>query len=179
MSERSTLISKLLRERDYRANYIRAKLDVLVPSQLRALRLKRDLTQPILADQAGMKQSRISAMETPGRTNFNLETLVRMAATLNVGLMVKFVPFSEMLKWENNYSQDVFDVTPLEKDSDFTNPGQVEQMLAVRTGMQTPNVSAVVVASRGNNVAEMPLPQRAATAIGVAQPQMEMAVGAD
>src|SRR5260370_41604063 len=102
MNERSKLINNLLSERDYRANYIRAKLDVLVPSQLRALRLRRDLTQPILAEQAGMKQSRISAMETPGRTNFNLETLVRLAATFKVGLVVKFVPFSAMLRWEND-----------------------------------------------------------------------------
>jgi hypothetical protein len=122
-----------------------------------------------------MKQPRISAMETPGRTNFNLETLVRMAATLNVGLMVKFVPFSQMLKWENNYSQDVFDVTPIEKDSDFTNPNQAEQMIAVRTGMQTPNVSAVIERGFGNDVAEMP--SRPRSAMAMAPPQMVAAGG--
>jgi len=69
-----------------------------------------------------MKQSRISAMETPGKVNFNLDTLVRMAATLNVGMMVKFIPFSEMLGWENEYSQDIFDVTQLTHDLDFLQP---------------------------------------------------------
>src|SRR5438132_13747529 len=108
MTDRSKLISRLLGERDYRAAYIRAKLDVLIPSQLRALRIRQDKTQPVLAEMAGMKQPRISAMETPGRVNFNLDTLVRMAATLNVGLMVKFIPFSEMLGWENDYNQDIF-----------------------------------------------------------------------
>jgi len=122
MNERSKLISRLLSERDYRAAYIRAKLDVLVPSQLRALRLRQDKTQPLLAEMAGMKQSRISAMETPGKVNFNLDTLVRMAATLKVGLAVKFVPFSEMLGWENEYSQDTFDVTKLDDDMDFLQP---------------------------------------------------------
>ena len=122
MSERSKLISRLLLERDYRAAYIRAKLDVLIPSQLRALRLRQEKTQPELAKLADMKQSRISAMETPGQVNFNLETLVRMAATLNVGLMVKLVPFSELLMWENEYSQEVFDVTRLPNDTDFLEP---------------------------------------------------------
>src|SRR6266852_5879608 len=101
MNERSKLISRLVNERDFRAAYIRSKLDVLIPSQLRALRLRQDLTQNILAVEAEMKQSRISAMETPGRTNFNLATLVSMAATFKVGLIVKFVPLSEMLRWEN------------------------------------------------------------------------------
>ena len=110
---------------------------------------------------ADMKQSRISAIETPGRVNFNLNTLVRMAATLNVALMVKLVPFSEMLRWENDYSQDVFEVTPIGEDIEFINPDQASQGAVVRTGMQTPNVSAGVVSFRGNAVAEMSLPRPA------------------
>jgi transcriptional regulator with XRE-family HTH domain len=122
MSDRSTLISRLISDRDFRADYIRAKLDVLIPSQLRGLRRRDDLTQPQLAEMAGMKQARISAMETQGRVNFNRETLVRMAATYGVGLIVQFVTFSEMLEWENNYSQDTFNVTRLENDTDFLRP---------------------------------------------------------
>src|SRR5712692_3475587 len=122
MGERQTIISRLINERDYRADYIRAKLEVLIPSQLRALRLRQELTQPVLAEMSGMKQSRISAMETPGRVNFNQETLVRIAATLKVGLAIKFVSFSEMLGWENDYSQDAFNVIQLPNDVDFLRP---------------------------------------------------------
>jgi transcriptional regulator with XRE-family HTH domain len=102
-----------------RASYIRAKLNVLIPAQLRSLRLKRDLKQSDLAEEAGMKQSRISAMERPGAVNFNIETLVRTAAALKVGLEVKFVPFSEMLSWENTFNQDLFDVIPIDRDTRF------------------------------------------------------------
>lgn len=119
MNERLKLVSKLLEDRDYRAAYIKAKLDVLIPSQLRALRLRQSKTQPVLADMAGMKQSRISAMETPGKVNFNVDTLVRMAATLKVGLAIEFVPFSEMLSRENEYSQDTFNATQLDDDAEF------------------------------------------------------------
>ncbi len=122
MSERHNIVSRLVTDREYRADYIRAKLEVLIPSQLRALRLRQDKTQPELAQMADMKQSRISAMETPGKVNFNLHTLVRMAATLNVAMTVKFVPFSEMLGWENEYSQDIFNVTQLSDDIDFLQP---------------------------------------------------------
>jgi transcriptional regulator with XRE-family HTH domain len=122
MSDRQKIVSRLTADRDFRANYIRAKLEVLIPSQLRALRLREEKTQSELAQLADMKQARISAMETPGRVNFNLETLVRMAATHSCGLLFKFVPFSEMLEWENEYSQDTFNVTRLSEDIDFLQP---------------------------------------------------------
>jgi len=133
MSDRSQLISRLLRERDFRAAYIRAKLDVLIPSQLRALRLSQDKTQPEVARLSDMKQSRISAIETPGRVNFNLETLVRLAATHSIGLIVKFVPFSEMLEWENEYSQDTFNVTQLSEDIAFLHPKAARTVVGSRS----------------------------------------------
>lgn len=125
MSDRQKIISRLIADRDFRADYIRAKLDVLIPSQLRALRMRENKTQPELAQMADMKQSRISAMETPGLVNFNRETLVRMAATHSVGMVIKFVPFSEMLEWENSYSQDAFSVTQLADDTNFLNPATI------------------------------------------------------
>lgn len=119
MSERSELTSRLKDHTDSRASYIRGKLNVLIPAQLRALRLRRELKQAELASEADMKQSRISAMECPGAVKFNIETLIRAAAALRVGLEVKFVPFSEMLRWENAFSQDTFDVTPIDDDKRF------------------------------------------------------------
>ena len=119
MSERSELTSRLKDNTDSRASYIRGKLNVLIPAQLRALRLRRELKQAELASEAAMKQSRISAMECPGAVKFNIETLIRAAAALRVGLEVKFVPFSEMLRWENAFSQDTFDVTPIDDDKRF------------------------------------------------------------
>jgi hypothetical protein len=101
MNERSQLISRLQVDAKYRAAYIRSKLDILIPSQIRALR--GESTQKELGIAVDMKQSHISAMETPGSVNFNLEALVRLASVFKLGMMVKFVPFSEMLAWENSY----------------------------------------------------------------------------
>lgn len=123
MSERSKRISKLKESATSRASYIRAKLNVLIPSQIRALRLKSDnMTQKQLAVLADMAQPRISAMERPGEAKFNIDTLVRLASAFKVALKVEFVPFGEMLAWENSFSQDAFNVTRIDNDLCFLNP---------------------------------------------------------
>ena len=123
MNDRSTLISKLVSDIDTRTAYIRAKLGTLVPAQIRALRLKSDMPrQADLANEAKLHQSRISMFETPVAANVTLETLSRLAAAFQVGVVVKFVPFSEMLEWENGFSQDKFNVTKIAADAAFINP---------------------------------------------------------
>jgi transcriptional regulator with XRE-family HTH domain len=82
--------------------------------------------QKDLARAADMHQSRISMFETPGMANVTLETLARLAATFKTGIVVKFVPFHEMLHWENSFSQDAFDVIPrLDSDDKFINPAMI------------------------------------------------------
>lgn len=122
MLSRSKVISNLLEHRTARESYVRAKLNQLIPSQIRALRLRQEWSQKELGDAAEMKQARISAIETPGVVNFSLETLVRIAAALRVGLQVRFLPYSEMLCWENDFSQDSFSVTKIEQDDEFLDP---------------------------------------------------------
>lgn len=118
MNERSQLIDKLTKNRQTREAYIRSKVYTNVASQLRAVRRREDLTQEVLANISEMKQSRISAMERPG-TRWNIETLIRLVASLRIGLVVKLASFSEMLDWENGFSQDAFDVITIDKDVDF------------------------------------------------------------
>jgi transcriptional regulator with XRE-family HTH domain len=138
MDDRSNLISRLLESQKARTAYIKAKLSVLVPAQIRAARLK-STTPPMpkqkdLAREAGLQQSRISMFETPGAANITLETLAKIAAGLRVGVIVKFVPFHEMLRWDNAFSPSAFDVQPrLEQDEFFLNPatvGEEDRMIA-------------------------------------------------
>jgi transcriptional regulator with XRE-family HTH domain len=118
MSDKFQLIDKLEKNRVSRESYTRSKVSVSVPSQIRALRRRRKLTQQELAQEADMKQSRISAIERPG-TQLNIDTLIRVAAAFKVGLIVKFAPFSEMLEWENGFSQDSFNAVEVERDWKF------------------------------------------------------------
>src|SRR5689334_3391135 len=110
MRERSDKISKLLTDQQARAAYINAKLSILVPAQIRTLRIKSTSPpmprQSDLAREAKEHQSRISMFETPGMSNMTLATLSNVAAGLRCGVVVRFVPFSEMLRWENSFSLD-------------------------------------------------------------------------
>ncbi len=127
MNDRSSRISRLLHSQKSRASYIKSKLAVLIPAQIRCLRL-RTSSPPLpyqrdLAREADMHQSRISMFETPGAANFTIDTLAKIAAALKVGVIVQFVSFSEMLRWENSFSPDNFDVQPrLEEDHAFLEP---------------------------------------------------------
>lgn len=153
MNERSNQIYKLRRDKRSRLSYIKAKLSVLVPSQIRALRLKSDMPrQADLAKEAkelGLYQSRISMMETPGEANITLETLAKVAAIFKVGLVVKFVPFSEMLRWENSFAQDTFNVTKVDNDLEFLYPELYEKGRIVSRTFQQEVQSDAPLALRG------------------------------
>lgn len=135
MNARSEQICKLQNSLKRRTAYITSKLGVVVPSQIKALRLQSNmLRQSDLAKAAEMHQSRISMFETPGAANVTLETLARIAAALKVGLIVKFVPFSEMLRWENNFCSDTFTVTKLDDDEAFLSPARPSKEAEIMAG---------------------------------------------
>jgi transcriptional regulator with XRE-family HTH domain len=146
------VISKLIKDRASREAYIGAKLKVLIPSQIRALRLRSNTPrQEDLANAAAMKQSRISAMETPGTVNFNLETLVRIASALKVGLTVKFVSFSEMLEWENGFSQDEFNPVTIDNDAEFA-----RQQMAPAARRESEIIDAEIVEASASEAGTLP-----------------------
>lgn len=148
MLSRSQIISKLLTGRSSRESYIRAKLSQLIPSQIKALRLREEWTQKELGEKADMKQARISAMEKPGEVAFTLETLIRLASAFRVGLQVRFVDHSKMLKWDNSYSQEDFMVIPLERDEQFISPPSASGRPIYFADTYTPPVSVPIPVSQ-------------------------------
>lgn len=96
-------ISKLwrkLRNKAYRDGYTEAQLSIEIPFQIRALRKARGWTQVQLAERCGIPQARISHIEQPGRDPLSLRTLYRLASAFDVGLLVQFVSFSELVRRE-------------------------------------------------------------------------------
>jgi transcriptional regulator with XRE-family HTH domain len=121
--------------------------------------------QADLANEAKLHQSRISMFETPGAANVTLETLSRLAAAFQVGVVVKFVPFSEMLKWENGFSQDSFNVTKIGDDKAFISPSvisrpttQTQTFRTMRANQWKVNVSTAHGQWTAANVAEISAP---------------------
>lgn len=126
MNEKAQLIDKLKNSFSSRVAYTKATTSVNVASQIKALRRRRKMTQEELGKLMGTGQPRVSAIERPGEL-LTVDTLVRLASAFRVGLMIQFVPFSEMLNWENSYRQDSFDATPIEKDTEFLEPKSIER----------------------------------------------------
>lgn len=90
------LLDKLT-DKEYREAFISEEIDVGLPMQLRAMRESRGWTQGEVARTMETKQPRFSLMEKPGYGNFSLNTLKKIASLFDVGLIVSFVPFSEMI----------------------------------------------------------------------------------
>jgi transcriptional regulator with XRE-family HTH domain len=106
-----------LKNKRYRDAFVASQISVGLPFQIRALREQRGWKQAHLAEKAGMLQPRISAMESPGGAKFNLETLRRLASAFDVGLAVRFVPFSDLVGWSERFSPDDFKIPSFSEEA--------------------------------------------------------------
>jgi transcriptional regulator with XRE-family HTH domain len=83
----------------YRDVFVSSELSTNIAAQISTMREDRGWTQADLADRAGMAQGRISVLENPEYEGTSLTTLKRLASAFDVGLAVRFVPFSDNLAW--------------------------------------------------------------------------------
>lgn len=115
-------ISKLtdkLRDAGYRKAFVASQINIGIPFQIRALLKKRGKKQDWLAAKTGMLQPRISGLMTAGKTHPNIETLRRLAEAFDCGLAVRFVPFSELARWSDEFDPESFDVPEFAEDLGF------------------------------------------------------------
>lgn len=105
MNTDSSLVTEL-KDKSYRDAYVASQIRIGLPLQVRALRKSRGWTQPELAEHANMAQPRISEIEKPGERKLNIDTLLRLASAFDVGLEVRFVPFSELINTSEQLDLD-------------------------------------------------------------------------
>ena len=105
-----------LQTKVYRDAYAEAQLSIEIPFQVRALRKARGWTQAKLAALCGIPQSRISHIEQPGRDPLSLRTLYRLSSAFDVGLLVQFVSFSELVHLEAAFNPVTFYVSSFKDD---------------------------------------------------------------
>jgi len=110
-------IWKKMGRKSYRDAFVSAHISNTVASQIATLRAKFELTQKQLAEKAGMRQSRISALEDPNYENIEVGTLRRLASAFDVALTVRFVPFSELAKWSVSMSTAKIAVPSFDEDT--------------------------------------------------------------
>lgn len=106
-----------IRTREQRRAFIASQINIGVPFQIRALMERRGLTQTELAARAGLSQPSISNLARPGKTKPSMRTLQRLADAFDCALMVKFVPFSELIDEAERFSPDTFQAIEFEQDA--------------------------------------------------------------
>jgi transcriptional regulator with XRE-family HTH domain len=118
MDERKRRIIEKLKDREYRDAFAKEHIDTGIPFQIRALRKQqgRKWTQKQLGKRAGMAQETISRIEDPNYGKLTLETLKRLASAFDIGLMVRFVPFSELVDWEVSLTPTSLEAASFDKD---------------------------------------------------------------
>lgn len=119
---------KQLRDKAFRAAYVAEDIRTGIAFQLRALREGRGWSQTELGRRSGKPQSVIARMEDPDYGRLSLKTLVDMAAAFDVALLVRFVPFSELVNRNSRLSSEALCVPDFDRDIDSgtdkaTSPG--------------------------------------------------------
>lgn len=98
-----------LQDHDFRKQLIDEHINVGIAFQIHGLRQRQGLKQKELAERLGdeKKQPLISAWENPNYGKYTLGTLKDLAKAFDVGLLVRFVPFSTLIDWTVDLASDV------------------------------------------------------------------------
>jgi len=99
-------VSKLLNNKRSRDAYVYEHIRNGIPFQLRAMREQRDWTQADLAKAANTGRTTITRLENPNNERLTIKTLLELASAFDVALLIKFVPFSRLLKEYEDVSSD-------------------------------------------------------------------------
>ena len=116
MNELVKRLTEEFSDKDYAHAYMAEHGNMILAAQIKALREQRGLTQTKLADLAGMKQERISALENIDYDAWTVKTLRKLANAFDTGLQVSFVPFSAAIMNVVNVSRGSLEVLPRNDD---------------------------------------------------------------
>ena len=105
-------------DKEYAHAYMEEHGNMVLAAQIKALREQRGLTQSELAQLAGMRQERISALENVDYDAWTVNTLRKLANAFDTGLQVSFVPFSASIMSVVNVSRANLEVLPRKEDLD-------------------------------------------------------------
>jgi transcriptional regulator with XRE-family HTH domain len=106
-----------LADKAYRDAWVEEDINQGVAFQIRAMRDERQWTQSYLGELTGQAQATISKLEDPDYGRYTLKTLKRLASAFDVGLLVRFVPFSELVERTVSLSSDDLAVPSFAHDS--------------------------------------------------------------
>lgn len=82
-----------------RARFVESHISKTIAFQIRGLREEKGWSQEKFCEMSGMNQNAISRLENPRYGRPTITTLKRIAAVFDVALVVRFVPFSQLVDW--------------------------------------------------------------------------------
>jgi hypothetical protein len=101
-----------LSNKQYRDHYALSLLKRSVAFQIKTLRKKHCGTQAVLAEKSNLKQGVISRSEDQEYGNLTFNTVGRIAAGLDMAFIGKFVPFTELIRFSGELSEEEFKNIP-------------------------------------------------------------------
>lgn len=119
MSTTSKIRWQAFHDPEYRQAYAEGFSDSKIATQIKVLREQRGWTQQQLADAAGMKQSRIAALEDVNYSSWSLRTLRRLAQAFDVWLDVEFQEFGAIKAQLRHFSRKALGRRPFVEDPAF------------------------------------------------------------
>ncbi|MDO8531442.1 MAG: helix-turn-helix transcriptional regulator [Dehalococcoidia bacterium] len=100
MLTRKQQLENLLRDPNFRSQFVADYVQEMVATQIRAIREQRKWTQEQLGEAAdGMRQVQVSRLENPDYSGVSLNSLKRVARAFDLGLIIQLAPFNEFLDW--------------------------------------------------------------------------------
>jgi HTH-type transcriptional regulator/antitoxin HipB len=147
---RQGLIERLQRGPEARTRFVESRLSKDLAFQIRSLRDREGWSQTELAEKVGMNQNAISRLENPYYGKATLTTLKRIAAIFDVGLVVRFVSFSQLVNWvsgtpyeERGLSPDTMDVPSFAQEFKPANvPLESPERIPVQSSHRIPEGAA-------------------------------------
>jgi transcriptional regulator with XRE-family HTH domain len=112
---RATLYEEF-KDEEYAHAYCDEFLNMYVSTQIRSLREQRGWKQEYLAEQANMKQTRISLLESVNYSSWSVSTLSRIARAFDLRLKVSFEEFSTIIEDIYSFSRLRLERTSREPD---------------------------------------------------------------
>ncbi|MBS0180160.1 MAG: helix-turn-helix transcriptional regulator [Nitrospira sp.] len=145
------LKNDLKKSKEYRHGYADEFLNEYIATQIKVLREQRGWTQERLAEEAEMKQSRISVLENVNYSSWSLSTLKRLAEAFDVSLRVSYESFGSRLLEIDQFSRASLERFSFDEDPAFwvQSIGKTEQGSALEAlkGYEQPQG----IDSRGTN----------------------------
>ncbi|MCY4151338.1 MAG: helix-turn-helix transcriptional regulator [Aestuariivita sp.] len=112
-----------LSEPNYRNSFLDAEVRSWIAYQIRALRKKAGLTQVQMADRLAKPQSVISRLENTDYGSLSVNTLLDIAKSMDVALLVQFVSYPDFLERTRDKSEQA-----MQPDTLYESASNLEQV---------------------------------------------------